>query len=177
VESGTVTFNGGGSGNGQFTGAGSSSVTGGTLTISGTAQNLLLAGGTVDGVNGSISNLTWSSGTLQGSNIITGSSSWTGGTLNSGSTLTVASNAVLNLNGSDMGHVVGGDCRHVRLLAERFQDRRRRQRLLCRAGPVCAATPTGCWARARPPFCRAGGDLQQNAHRRCRAGCRGISGL
>jgi len=100
VESGTVAFSGGGSGNGTFTGAGSSTVTAGTLTIGGAVQNLILSGGTVNGVNASITNLTWSGGSLQGTNTVTGVSSWTGGTLNGGSTLTIASNAILNISGS-----------------------------------------------------------------------------
>jgi hypothetical protein len=100
VEVGTVNFANGGSGNGIFTGAGTSSMTGGTMTVSGSAQNLAIAGATVDGVNATISNLTWSSGTLNGTNILSGSSIWTGGSIGVEGSLTVSSNAVLNIAGN-----------------------------------------------------------------------------
>jgi hypothetical protein len=100
VASGTVTLTAGGANNGTFTGPGNVSATGGTLTLNSTAANLILAGGTVDGVSGSLSNLTWSSGMLQGANTVTGTASWTGGTLSGASSLTVASNAVLNIGGN-----------------------------------------------------------------------------
>src|SRR5579863_2810031 len=72
IASGTLTLNQGGTCNGTFTGPGNLSVTGGALTLASDIQNLIVAGGTINGVNASISNLTWSSGTLQGSNIVTG---------------------------------------------------------------------------------------------------------
>ena len=100
VASGTVTVNDGGAENGTVTGTGSVTVAGGTWIFNGTVQNLVIAGGTVDGVNASISNLTWSNGTLQGANTVTGTASWTGGTIAGASSLTVASNAVLNLSGT-----------------------------------------------------------------------------
>jgi lipopolysaccharide export system protein LptA len=100
VASGTVTFYGGGTNNGTVTGPGNISVNGGTLTPNGAVPNLILAGGTVNGVNASIGNLTWSSGTLLGTNTVTGSASWTSGSLGAGSALTIAANAILNINGN-----------------------------------------------------------------------------
>jgi hypothetical protein len=99
VASGTVTFSAGGIDSGITTGQGSVSVTGGTMTLNAAVPNLVVSGGTVDGINSSISNLTWSSGTLQGANTLTGTASWTSGTIGGGGSLTVASNAVLNIGG------------------------------------------------------------------------------
>ena len=112
VESGTLTFNGGGAGNGAFIGAANASinVTGGTLTVNnGTLENLVLSGGTL-ALSGSItsSNFVLVGGTLVGNNaVISGVMSWTGGTLNSGSTLTIATNGVLNISGSSAFNLYG----------------------------------------------------------------------
>jgi hypothetical protein len=100
VASGTVALAAGGMGSGTITGAGSVSVPGGTFTLNGAAPNLILSGGTINGVGAAIGNLTWSSGTLQGTTTVTGLASWTGGSLGNSGTLTVASNAVLTIGGS-----------------------------------------------------------------------------
>src|ERR1019366_3444870 len=103
------TLGGGGAGNGAFGGAGNVIVTGGTLTLAGTAQNLTIAGGTVNGVvNSSITNLTWTSGFVQGTNTLTGLGSWTGGQINGGgSTFTIASTATINISGSSSETLYG----------------------------------------------------------------------
>ena len=86
-------------------------ITGGTLVadaLVGSVQNVVLAGGMLNGGFGSsISNLTWITGTLQGANTITGSANWTGGLIGAGSTLTIATNAVLNINGSNTLSLAG----------------------------------------------------------------------
>ncbi len=102
VASGTVAFNAGATENGTFTGAGNFSVPeNGTLTLNGAVPNLILAGGTVTGVNASITNLTWSSGTLQGSDTLAGLANWTYGTIGNESAVTIATNAVLNIGGNE----------------------------------------------------------------------------
>ena len=86
-------------------GPGSIQLTGtGTLfLLSDMIANLSLAGGTVDlgpaFQGGTITNLTISGATLTGTNTVTGTFNWNNGVIVGGS-LTVASNGVMNINGS-----------------------------------------------------------------------------
>jgi hypothetical protein len=121
VETGSILFDGGGSGNGvfdsangtefifgnnisfgntnsgaAFNGTGIFNITGGVVTLAGDAENVVLSGGTLNGVSGVMSNLTWSGGTLAGTNLVTGLVNWTAGSLTGA--LTIASNSVLNIS-------------------------------------------------------------------------------
>ncbi|HEV2327686.1 MAG TPA: hypothetical protein VGY56_02730 [Verrucomicrobiae bacterium] len=102
----------GAGGNGNFTnsvpvsinGPGTVQLTGGTLTLlKDVIPNLGLTGGTVDlgpaFQGGTITNLTIDGATLTGTNIVTGAFNWDNGTI-SGGPLTIAKNAVLNINGN-----------------------------------------------------------------------------
>jgi len=125
VDTGTLTFNGVGTGTGNynvlagadvtfgnnasgnvFAGAGTYTVSGGTVIVNNSLQNAVLTGGVLT-VFGSITNLTWSGGTLEGTVLDAGSITWTGGALLYGSCLTVASNAVLNLSGNSTLNLFG----------------------------------------------------------------------
>ena len=128
VQSGAVAFNGGGGagtgtfnvvagsgiafgsdgGGSAFTGGGMYTVNGGTVTVSGTMQNAVLAGGTLNGANSSITNLTWSGGTLGGSVTLSGTVNWTGGTIGGGAAISTLANAVLNISGSQTHVFYGG---------------------------------------------------------------------
>ncbi len=120
VESGTMGFNGGGVGNGTFnaaantainfggnnsgsafTGTGLYTVSGGTVTINGAVQNVVLSDGALNGVSCSISNLTWNGGALQGTSTLTGMANWTGGSIGSFAAVTIATNAILNISGTN----------------------------------------------------------------------------
>src|SRR5204862_162932 len=71
------------------------------------APNVILSGGTLNGVGATVGNLTWNRGTLQGFHTLAGLGSWTGGSLGDGSTLTVASNAVLTISGNTTTYLYG----------------------------------------------------------------------
>jgi Bacterial Ig domain/Protein of unknown function (DUF642)/Divergent InlB B-repeat domain len=87
----------------SFNGAGTSSFTGGNITLTNAPiPNLQLTGGTValgaNFENGSITNLTLNGSTLSGTNTVTGTLNWVSGSISG--VLTVATNGVVNLTGS-----------------------------------------------------------------------------
>src|ERR1035437_6298705 len=115
VQTGTVSLNGGGSGNGQFSaaagatilfsssytvnsgsqfmGAGTNLWSGGTITLNGsvTSSNAILAGATLAGTNG----------------ILSGLMTWTSGTMGNGGISPIATNGVLGLAGSAQKNLYG----------------------------------------------------------------------
>jgi hypothetical protein len=124
---GTLTFGGGGILAGTFTAASNATISfaGGNFTNSGPVSingpgliqlyggtlwlltdvisNLFLSGGTVNlgptFQGGTITNFTLSGATLAGTNTVTGTFNWNNGTI-AGGPLTIASNGVMNINGS-----------------------------------------------------------------------------
>lgn len=88
----------------SINGSGAVRLTGGALTLfTDTIPNLGLTGGTVNlgraFQGGTITNLTIDGSTLAGTNAVTGTFNWNNGTI-AGGPLYVATNAVLNINGS-----------------------------------------------------------------------------
>jgi CARDB/Immunoglobulin domain len=108
ARTGTITFNDGGSGNGQFAAATGANIifAGGTMALAGPLQNVTFSGGTLD-ESGSISNLTWIGGTLGGNSVFSGTTTWTGGELGGNSTLTIATNGVFDINGGGTLYLLG----------------------------------------------------------------------
>ena len=113
VQSGTLSFQGGGTLGGSFAAAAGAAVNfaGGTFAlggggvVSGGAGQVLFTGGQIT-FTGPITNFSMTGGTLGGTNVVTGTLNWTGGTISGA--LTVASTGVLNIGGSAIKSISSG---------------------------------------------------------------------